>query len=228
MSLIHLLNEFVDRKMKKEYIPGAHKPLSDEAYTFFKNNGEGLYNICVESKNNDFVAKIISLVTGKYSHGFTLYYHENIFSKLMDEEWQRLRLKYYSYYGDSIDIDEKLKSIKVLCLASADSNGMNYKDYSAYQNRTQVIMKPTLTEAQTNKVLHSYFTPETMNAVYDYTGLAFWWLNKMFDDERAYYCSELIYDKFSEVGIKVAQRKDPSPTEIVNYGIEHGTVIGKV
>lgn len=227
MSLIHKLNEYIDKKEKKAWVPKTHKELDDLAYEFFKIHGEGLYNICVESTNNDFVAKMISLLTGKYSHGFTAYYCENIKAKLMDDEWHRLKLKYYTYYGDAEDLDAKLGKIKVLVLASADSNGMNYFDYSAYQKRRQVIMKPILTEAQTSSILHSYLTIDTMNALYDYTGLAFWWLNRMFDDERAWYCSEIMYDKFKEAGVLVAAEANPAPTQIVDYGDKVHTIIRK-
>ena len=227
MSLIHDLNKYIDKKKKAEWVPSTHKDLDEAVYDFFKLHGEGLYNICVESKNNNIIAKAISAISGKYSHAFTAYYCENIKARLMDDEWHRLQLKYFTYYGDSADIDAKLKKIKILVLASADSNGMNYFDYSHYQKRTQVIMKPALTEAQTSTILHSYLTPETMNALYDYTGLAFWWLDRMFDDERAWYCSEIIYDKFIKAGIKVAKEADPSPTQIVDYGDKINSIIRK-
>jgi len=226
-SIIHALNKAIDTREKKEWIPKIKRDLTDETYEFFKSCGEGFYNICFESAQLDFVSKMITLVTGKYSHAVTIYYCENIRSKVTDEEWHRLKLKYFTYYNDPNDLDAKLEKIKVLVLASADENGMNYFDYSHYQDRKQVIMKPTLNEGQMDLVLHSYLTSETMNAVYDYTGLAFWWFNRMFDDEKAWYCSEIIFSKFIKVGIRVANSFDPSPTELVKYGEKVNTIIRK-
>lgn len=227
MNLIHKLNKYICKKGKEAWIPETHKELDVLTYEFFKFYGEGLYNICFESINSDFVSKMISLLTGKYSHGFTVYYCENIKAKLTNDEWHRLKLKYYTYYGNTKDIDTKLGKIKILVLAGADSNGMNYFDYSAYQKRKQVIMKPILTAAQTSSILHSYLTINTMNALYDYMGLAFWWFNKMFDDERAWYCSEIMYDKFKEAGILIAEEANPAPTQIVKYSDKIHTIIRK-
>jgi len=225
MSLRHKINECIDKKMDAEWKTKTHRELNESAYEFFKIHGEGLYNFCVESKNNNFAAKMIALLSGKYSHGCTMFYHENIKSMLTADEWHRLQLKYYTYYGEVDNIEEKLGKIKVLVLASADSNGMNYFDYSSYQGRKQVIMKPELTDKQMKKILHSYLTSDTMNALYDYTGLAFWWLNRMFDDERAWYCSEIMYDKYKEAGVIIADDPNPSPTQIVKFAEKMNTVL---
>jgi len=227
MNLIHKLNEYIHKKEEEAWIPKTHKELDALAYKFFKFHGEGLYNICFESIDTDFVSTMISLISGKYSHGFTVYYCENIRAKLMDDEWHRLKLKYYTYYGNTEDSDTKLGKIKILVLAGTDSNGMNYFDYSAYQKRKQVIMKPLLTAAQASSILHSYLTIDTMNAPYDYMGLVFWWFNRLFDDERAWYCSEIMYDTFKQAGILIAEKANPAPTQIVNYGDKMHTIIKK-
>ena len=78
MNLIHKLNEYIDKKMDEEWKTKKHIELDKSVYEFFEVHGEGLYNFCVESDNSDFVAKMISLFSGKYSHGATIFYHENI------------------------------------------------------------------------------------------------------------------------------------------------------
>ena len=88
---------------------------------------------------------------------------ENIKSVVTSDEWNRLKLKYQTYYGKVDNVEERLNKIKILVLADASRIGMNYLDYSQYQGRTQVIMKPTLTKEQENKILHSYFIAVILN-----------------------------------------------------------------
>ena len=64
-----------------------------------------------------------------------------------------------------------------------------------------------------------------LKANYDFIGLVFWLLNKFLQKlgipaihgKRDFYCSELTYDAFKKVNVKVAKKKHPSPKDIENY-----------
>lgn len=214
-----LINYLLDKYYKKTWEFKKHKELKQEMYNIFKNSGHKIFYSCIESKNNNLVAKAITFFSGKYSHVFPMLYSENMRNEFTALEWKRIVKNWTSYYGMSEnEADEKLRRCKVLILASADENGMNYPDYSSYHGRAQVIRAASIdSESKINKIKKFLVSKKIMNSIYDFTGLAFWWLNKICDQEDAYYCSELTYDAFSQIGIKVAKEQKPSPTQINDY-----------
>jgi hypothetical protein len=217
MDLEHLVNLCFDKKFNNEHKPVLWRPFTEaHVYEAFKQFGTGLYVPAVVSVNNNIVSKAISLLTGKYSHIVLVWYTENLRADVRDDEWARLLEKYKFFYGDLPDIEEKLASTKMLVLGSMDDTGSNYHSYSKYMYRNQVIFKPKVTPIQQKEILHYMLQEDVMNVIYDYTGLVFQLL-KLFDDEKAWYCSEQVYDVLIKWHCKTARKKDPSPTDQVRY-----------
>ena len=223
-NFIHSINLFFDKIFKSTWVTKTHRLLLDEVYKLFKLRKEGLYIACIKSKNNTITAKAISLFSGPYSHCVLLYYSENIKEKVTQEEYQRLREKYKIYYGDILELDVILNSTKILVIGSADQNGMNYFDYSTYQSREQIIFKPELSPAQEKTILSYMLSKKSMDIIYDFMGLVFWCL-KFVDDERAWFCSEQLCDIFSRQGVVLTTVKNPSPTQLVEYGKKNLPII---
>jgi hypothetical protein len=217
MSLSHRLNLFIDKIEKKKYKPGYRKPLLEGMDQVFEMHGEGLYISCLKSEMNNIVSKAIAAISGPYSHSIMMLHANNIKKLVTDEEWARLKDKYKSYYitSPTDDIDWLLSTINILVLGSADANGMNYFDFSQYQLRRQVIFKVPCTQEQQQAILRDILSEKSMSTIYDFTGLAFWWMKRAFDDERAWYCSEQVANVFYRNGRPVSRSLNPSPTQLV-------------
>jgi len=225
MGLAHWINTLFDKKYKVEWIPKDYRDLIPSMYDVFKANGEGVYESILQSTGNDFAAKMIAFFSGKFSHCFHMFYSEDLRGKLTNLEYVRIINNWERYYGISEqEAEEKFQDVKILVLGSADKNGMNYPNYSTYQSRKQCIRKLYTTPQQNIDLLKWYLNPTVMSAIYDYTGLTFWWLFKIFDDERAYYCSEIIKDAGDKIEYAMCNIDEPSPTQIYNY-IQNGKTV---
>jgi hypothetical protein len=223
MSLTHCINKRFDKKFKAEWTPKIWRTWwPNDMYELFVSNGEGMYVSILESTDNDFVSKMISLITGKFSHCFHMYYSEDLRSKILDEEYNRIITNWQVYYGFSKqEAETKFLETKVLILASADKIGMDYLDFRAYADRKQSIRKLYTTDVQDIQMLKWYLSADTMNSIYDYVGLAFF---RIIQDPLAFYCSEIVYDSADKFGYKMAKSKRPSPTDIYNYK-QNGKII---
>lgn len=214
---INWINNKINDWKDKEWEPRDTRNLNPEVYDIFKENGEGVYYSSIVASNNTFVGKCISWLSGKFSHTIIMIYAEDMSEWFTEEEWKRLYKKYELFYGSFGNLFQFMDKTKIMVLGSADENGMNYFDYSQYQHRQQIISKPDLTLEQQKQVVKSLVTEDATNKNYDYTGLAFWWLWRALDDERAWYCSEQAYDVFKKVGYFVYNKDNPSPTQIAKY-----------
>jgi len=217
MGLLKIINNKVDNHFDKKWSIEPMLELDPNIYKVFKEHGEGIYYSNIISENNDWVSKGISLISGKYSHSMIILYTENIKELLNEQEYERLISKFKIYYGDSNELKNFVNNTKVFVLGSADNNGMNYLNFSHYQDRRQIISSTPFKSGFISNIVSFMFYNSTMNKNYDYTGLLFWWLWRALDDERSWYCSEQVYDVFKIFGYKVAKRKNPSPTQIAKY-----------
>lgn len=225
-----LINRLIGNSFKGSFRPDSYKPLSDEIYQMFKSKGEGLYYSCIKSEDNNFVSRAIPHITELYnkpgkedihlSHCVAIFYSENLKSHFTPNEWDIITKSWNNFYGNSYPLDD---SIKVLVMASADDNGMNYFNFSQYQSRDFSLRKVELPESRKSKVLR--FLVSIAPLYYDYTGLVFWWLYrlcswfKFLDDSESLYCSENMYEAFKCANFKIADNDEPSPLDIENYNL---------
>lgn len=225
-----LINRLIGNWFKGSFRPDSYKPLSDEIYQMFKSKGEGLYYSCIKSEDNNFVSRAIPHITELYnkpgkedihlSHCVAIFYSEKLKSHFTPNEWYIITKSWNNFYGNSYPLDD---SIKVLVMASADDNGMNYFNFSQYQNRDFSLRKVELPESGKYKVIR--FLVSIAPLYYDYTGLVFWWLYrlcswfKFLDDPESLYCSENMYEAFKCANFKIADNDEPSPLDIENYNL---------
>ena len=114
---------------------------------------------------------------------------------------------------------------ELIVLASSDANGHNFFDLSVYERREMEIYELDVTEDKHAEILKDFI--EYATKPYDSTGLVGQifkpikyigkFIYKLFDDERAAYCSEGNYEVMNKNGIQIAEKKDPTPTQIRNY-----------
>lgn len=229
MSLAHCINECLEKKFKAEWVPKDLRVLSNDMYQLFKVCGEGIYSSELVSTGNDFVSKMIAWISGKFSHAVHIIYDENLRSKITDDEYERLITNWKIYYGlDRVTAEAEFAKVKILVLGSADKNGMNYPDFSVYQQRIQCIKKMRMTPDKSTNLLRWYLSVETFDADYDYTGLTFWplcktALYKILDDKKAYFCSEIMNLAGKAVRYTMYSKKYPSPTQLYKY--DNGDII---
>lgn len=210
------VNDSITASNKKSWERRSYIPEPPEYQYLFKINGEGLYIVGVTADKKSCISNLISYISGKISHAFVVFYSENMREHFTDDEWVRLVKAYFTFYSFNTveEAEVALRTTKVLVLASADQIGSAYYNYSFYRKRKQVIIKPTLTPDQTEALLGEYVSEKMFNKSYDFTGLVFW-LMKKYDDERAYFCSEQVYDIFKRSGYQIGNRDNPSPTQLI-------------
>ena len=219
-----LLNKIIDFYFEKKRVKKKYKPLTNKALGDGLANGK-LFVACLVSRNNNIVSKAITKFSGPFSHVVAVCDSEKY--EWDAEESCALSRKLNEYYGDDY-------LIKYVVLASADDNGMNYFSVSEYQNREMIVFR---IDAERNglkiddAIIHEFLSEKVMNANYDYTGLVGQifrklgkWFYSLFDDERAYYCSEQA-DIFKRHGVKIADNDEPTPTEIYRYCKHHYPVV---
>jgi len=219
--MANIINILIGENRKKAFRPKQHKELTTEWYERFKEWGEGMFYANIQSRENNTVAKLISRVSGGLTHSIAILYAENLKDYFTDDEWITILCSWNNYYGGSKVLDE---TVKVLVLVSADENGMNCFDFSAYQKRQLSIREAPLLPENIRFVLE-YFMSRAFK-YYDYTGLFFWLLYKtcewfgFLDDPDADFCSESIYDGFTKGELLIADCDNPSPDDIENYAKE--------
>ena len=227
-----ILNKIIDMIFEKKRVKKKYKPLTNKSLSDGLANGK-LFVACIKSRNNNFVSRMITKFSGPYSHVVAVF--DSSKYEFGSIEMIRLTKKLKSYYANHAKY-----IMEYLVLASADDNGMNYFSISEYQNREMIVFNiPEIQDTNTDTIgnissyssrlddiIHELLSEKVMNANYDYTGLVgqiFKPIKKigklifsLFDDERAYYCSEQA-DIFRKHGVKLADKTDPTPTEIYNY-----------
>lgn len=202
----HPINVAVTRYYRKRRKKKTHRILNNNIYDMFYRNGEGLAYINIQSANNDIPAKLISLFSRGWVHSITVLYAENWDSWFSPAQRAMIQGKLNDYYHAA-----DLNNIKVLVMGSADDSGMNFFDFSNYQDRKFTIRKTQVNaKAVINYICNTAYFP------YDVTGL-FFWLLRLFDDEKAFYCSEKVYMEWLVGGVKVAEHENPSPWDIEKY-----------
>lgn len=207
--MVTMINRKIGEYFRKRYQKKHWRPLIPEMKNIFRAFGEGLYYVNMKQSGTSLISKLISIFSRGYVHSVTILYSEKLSERLNDVQKLVVKSKMAFYYIDPPALDD----IKVLVLASADDSGMNFFDFSNYQLRKMSIRK-VRENYDENKVIDFMFHNALID--YDYTGLAFWCL-RMFDDEKAYYCSEICYDAFIRAGIKIAEKPDPSCWDIEKY-----------
>lgn len=220
MSLSHLINKMIHSYFMKHFKAKNRDVLKEELYDLVKEHGEGIYYCNIKGKSNNFVAKAIEKFSKGITHSIIILYSENLKDHFTQNEWARINKKYRFYYGTTKNIEDDLK---MLVLGSCDDSGMNYFDFSEYQNREYSIRKAPITSAQQCGIIKFMISKNMMKSYYDYVGLFFWPLNKLFrklkwkgvQSKKDYFCSEQVYEAFKKIGIDIANGIiNPSPAEL--------------
>lgn len=209
------INEVIDSFYEEKRLEKDHKIFTNEKLKNALKDGK-LFIACIEGVPKNIVSKAIIKISGPYSH---VAFVADIFKyKGTKEEMARLYAKFDQYY-------KTYKPIDYAVLASADDNGMNYFDISNYQNRRMKIFQ--VDNPMEDKIISKFLTEEMMKKHYDYSGLVgqifrkfAYWLYKIFDDERALYCSEQM-DETREFKVYFSDKKDSSPTQVCEYCEKH-------
>lgn len=202
----HPINSAITKRYKKRFQKKTHRLMNANIYNVFYENGPGLYYVNLKSAAKDIPSKLISLFSRGWVHSITVLYAENWDDYLNPIQKDMIQGKLNEYYHYA-----ELKNIKVLVMGSADDSGMNFFDFSNYQDRKFTIRKTVVREKPViNYICNTAYFP------YDVTGL-FFWLLRLFDDEKAFYCSEKVYKEWLVGGVKVAKHEKPSPWDIEKY-----------
>lgn len=225
------INKLVYKHKQKSVKPRNYRPLLPDIYELFKNQGEGVFYSNLKSRENNVVAKAIGKITQCFNkkneedinltHTVAILYSESLREWFNDEEWGVISTNWYEYYKDAPPLDN---SIKLLVLASADADGMNFFNFSHYQLRDFSLRKLPLPKEETIKIVKRLITVEP--APYDATGLIFWPIYKILqffkflDDPKSYFCSELYDIVKEETGFEIAEGSNPSPLGIENYRLD--------
>lgn len=220
----NIINEMANRIYSYTWKKKDYFDLQDRWLDFFRENGEGFYYTNLIGLPDDPVSSLITYFSGPFSHSVMLYYSEDIFRKFNVEQRDRIWYKYNDYYknpGPEFPVNDKFDNTKVMVLGSADKIGMNYFDFSSYQNRQQIICKlPDMTPQETRNMLDYLTRKDLMEADYDVTGLVFW-AERLADDHKSWYCSELVYDVIKNTtGISITFDENPSPTMIAKASVQ--------
>ena len=214
-----LINNMIDIVMDKRFQQKDYKETKYSISKVFKESGNGIYGCHLIGENNDFTSKAIRLVSGKYVHSILVWHdEEGIMKNLNNDAIARLKYKFNSYYKNFPFLD--FLKTKTLVLGSADSNGMNYFDFSNYHDRQFILNKIPLEEYQIKELVNYMLKHENMHRKYDYTGL-FFWLFRLFDDEKSWYCSEQYNNVLRYIGYDMEFKKDPSPTQNAEWIIKN-------
>ena len=219
-----LLNKIIDYFFEKKRVKKKHKQLTNKELINALSLGK-LFIACIKSRNNNFASRMITKFSGPYSHVVAVWNSLNSVGNIGGDRCKALIRKMIDYYSDTT----YLHCPKIIVLASADENGMNYFDISEYQNREMTIFQIDTDKA--DDIIHEFLSEKVMNMNYDYTGLVGQifrklgkWFYSLFDDERAYYCSEQA-EIFKRHGVKIADHDEPTPTEIFNYCLKHYSIV---
>lgn len=222
------INKKFNEKFDKEFRPKTHRVLSPDTYDIFKKYPEGITYCNIKSKDNNIVAFLIgktaqwfnkkSDVDLSLTHTIAILNSENLKEWFSKEDWEIVTANWDKYYGGTKKLDA---SIKLLVLASADDNGMNFFDFSVYQGRDFSLRKLPVGKKKTKALISKLVSIES--APYDMTGLVFWCLYKVLkwfkflDDPESYFCSELYGLVKETAGFEIAEEENPSPLDIENY-----------
>ena len=198
------------------------------------------YEVCIKSKNNNTVAKAISYFSGPYSHTIVCYTKKQGMTIL-----EKIKDLVGDYYNDEVVIDtlpdhivlasdddngKNFFDMSVYQNREMDIYKLNVpkgkhasilKDFvdSVYEDEKQTEKKPYDSTGLVGQIFKSLASKikglpksittilkKILNGIY-----------RLFDDERADYCSEGNYDILIKHGIIIAPSVDSTPTEVQEY-----------
>jgi len=217
-----LLNKLISAWCNKKFKKQTWKPLSKETEEIFQRLGTGILNCNIRSTQSNFISKVIGFFSTyreynksvPISHNVCIYFGD--ITKLLEGhpvEKSILENRISKYYKNP----PLLSEIKALVLCSADDNGMNYFDFSKYQNR-DFSLRPLLADYKKQRSITCDFIRQ-FNKPYDYTGLVFWPLYRIFkfmnifDDSKSWFCSEVNHEILKRHGIRLCNKNNPSPAD---------------
>ena len=223
MSIVTYINRKIQEIQIDNWEPVEWKPINEKWVELFedKNTEEGKLStaprltICnLKSQKDDFVSNLIGRFQGGISHTVYLLYNPRILFYLDDQGIYFLESALSFFYKNPPNI----KDIPIYVWGSADTTGLNFFDFSHYNDRKKYIYDlPFLSDVESRSIVYrsisSALTP------YDHTGLFFWLLYKYvskmflcFDDSKSPFCSEFVYDTLRNVsGYLCADQNNPSP-----------------
>ena len=107
----------------------------------------------------------------------------------------------YSHVQIIVDVEPKLTVI------SADEEGVTYRDVREEEFQTYSILTcHSLTEEMRHDILDFCF--QQIGKGYDFLGLADFLVNADLKDEDRWYCSELAFEAYRQIGVPLLRRID--------------------
>ena len=211
--MLNFLNRFIQKCFKKKHKPKSFREIDPVIHEVFKKNGYGVYlaNIKVSS-GASFVGKAIAKFSGNFVHSILIFYVENIKNYFDTPAIEKINTNLSQYYQS---FSGSAESIPILIIGSADEIGINCCSFSNYQRRDFTLRKLPTTELKIKFIGNEIV--KTLGDPYDATGLFGFLFNKILDDKKTHYCSELCYDACMKAGIKISDVENPSPYDIEKY-----------
>lgn len=218
----------MNKIFKKKFEKKAWQPLRNEWEEFFRDHGmEGnIVPVNLKAPSHNWLSRAIGYFERGFSHTVPIF-HGSLRECLTDYEIRKVQKSLENYYIMPPSIDD----VSTWIIGSADENGLNWFDFSRYQDRGMTIYRPrgvtiyrprlTIAKETTQKMLS--YAVDMIGTMYDGTGLLMKLLNKFkvkigaLDDPDAPFCSEYTQDLFDMGGIKISKEKNTGPGAIDKY-----------
>ena len=210
----HIINVLLHRKYIKENSSVLYSTLNKSMYKLFKKNGEGLYySICQAEEEGS--SHLIGKFCNGLAHTICILYSKNLKSWFTHSQWNKIKIRWIRFYGSL----EGLDNCKTLVIGSADAIGINYCDYSHFQDRPCVMRKVPneLYSKDLQQQVAQWFIEEPYSAIYDFVGIFGNIISNKLIDKKAYYCCRMVYQGFKSMNIYIADHNDPKPNHIHEY-----------
>jgi hypothetical protein len=228
MSIINKINKKIQEHAERNIKKRTWSPLKEEWKVFFKDKKDGFYLCNLKSKST-FLSKLIGFFQNNYRH--TVFLFKGELEKYVTlEEINIIKSKYLKIYKNPPEI----KNTKIMVWGSANANGLNWFDFSAYQGNPLTIYSIKILNEEKNIYKIIKESLKYAYKSYDLTGLVGWllykYISKIFlflDDPKSPFCSEFCYDITKLcTGFEIADEENPGPGDI-HKKIKEYTIIDK-
>lgn len=236
MSIKNWINRKMKKYFSKKFIKKEWVSLDKDLKRVFNSMGDNGVWIAIirrhklKNKLLDFIVGIIAKICDNNVHAVPVFFTSKSYmlhELLSPLSMRTLRLKLDKYYKNPPNTTE----VEAWVMGSAEEDGMNYFDFSAYAGRKFSLFHIPINSLNYKLSAIDWFINKH-KAPYDSTGLLFWYiykklrfLNPVFDDAKSYFCSEIVYDGFKKIGCIVSKKDNPSPDDIYNYLKEQGFLV---
>lgn len=219
MRKANKINVFFGFLAKKMYKKKNWVILNDEVFNkYFESAETDSFFLCnLHGPRGIFLERVIRWFEQGFSHTVPLFYGD-ITKHLNSVQIEKVKLSLRKVYKNP----PVLKKVRVWVVGSADEIGLNWFDFSMYQDGLFKVYAPWKVDPATIKKMLS-FGVSLLWIRYDLSGLLMKFLGKLkikiksLNDSFAVFCSEYTQLFFSEGGIKVSEESSTGPGAIDKY-----------